>query len=245
MLVSVITICFNSEAVIRKTIESVLNQTWDKLEYLIVDGASKDRTVAIAEEYSERFAAKGVDYRIYSEPDRGIYDAMNKGIRLSSGDLVGLINSGDWYESDAVETAVKAYEKEPYDLFYADINLIKENGSVMVKHSKKDRFPTSRHWNHPTMFVTRKTYQELGLYRNEGIHDDFEFYLRARKAGKIITIVNKTIANFVTGGASNAKSFAKCKKRCLDRYRDYRINGYSRLAMVECIAIEAAKYILS
>ena len=117
MLVSVITICFNSEAVIRKTIESVLNQTWDKLEYLIVDGASKDRTVAIAEEYSERFAAKGVDYRIYSEPDRGIYDAMNKGIRLSSGDLVGLINSGDWYEPDAVETAVKAYEKEPYDLF--------------------------------------------------------------------------------------------------------------------------------
>ena len=179
MLVSVITICFNSEAVIRKTIESVLNQTWDKLEYLIVDGASKDRTVAIAEEYSERFAAKGVDYRIYSEPDRGIYDAMNKGIRLSSGDLVGLINSGDWYEPDAVETAVKAYEKEPYDLFYADINLIKENGSVMVKHSKKDRFPTSRHWNHPTMFVARKTYQELGLYRNEGIHDDFELYLRA------------------------------------------------------------------
>ena len=245
MLVSVITICFNSEGVIRKTIESVLNQTWDKLEYLIVDGASKDRTVAIAEEYSERFAAKGADYRIYSEPDRGIYDAMNKGIRLSSGDLVGLINSGDWYEPDAVETAVKAYEKEPYDLFYADINLIKENGSVMVKHSKKDRFPTSRHWNHPTMFVTRKTYQELGLYRNEGIHDDFEFYLRARKAGKKITIVNKTIANFVTGGASNAKSFAKCKKRCLDRYRDYRINGYSRLAMVECVAIEAAKFILS
>ena len=245
MLVSVITICFNSEAVIRKTIESVLNQTWDKLEYLIVDGASKDRTVAIAEEYFERFAAQGVDYRIYSEPDRGIYDAMNKGIRLSSGDLVGLINSGDWYEPDAVETAVKAYEKEPYDLFYADINLIKENGSVMVKHSKKDRFPTSRHWNHPTMFVTRKTYQELGLYRNEGIHDDFEFYLRARKAGKKITIVNKTIANFVTGGASNAKSFAKCKKRCLDRYRDYRINGYSRLAMIECVAIEAAKYILS
>ncbi len=245
MLVSVITICFNSEAVIRKTIESVLNQTWDKLEYLIVDGASKDRTVAIAEEYFERFAAKGVDYRIYSEQDRGIYDAMNKGIRLSSGDLVGLINSGDWYEPDAVETAVKAYEKEPYDLFYADINLIKENGSVMVKHSKKDRFPTSRHWNHPTMFVTRKTYQELGLYRNEGIHDDFEFYLRARKAGKKITIVNKTIANFVTGGASNAKSFAKCKKRCLDRYRDYRINGYSRLAMIECVAIEAAKFILS
>lgn len=245
MLVSVITICFNSEAVIRKTIESVLAQTWGEMEYLIVDGASKDQTVEIAEEYADRFAAKRVAYRIDSEPDRGIYDAMNKGIRRASGELIGMINSGDWYEPDAVATAVKAYQEEPYDLFYADINLIRENGSIMVKHSRNDRFPTSRHWNHPTMFVTRKTYEELGLYRNEGIHDDFEFFLRARKAGKKITIVNRTIANFVTGGASNAKSFAKCKKRCLDRYHDYRLNGYSRLAMIECVAIEAAKFILS
>ena len=245
MLVSVITICYNSEAVIRKTIESVLAQTWDSIEYQIIDGASKDKTVAIAEEYRDRFAEKGYSYRISSEPDHGIYDAMNKGIRHATGELIGLINSGDWYEPDAVETAVRAYQEDPYDLFYADINLVRENGSVLVKHSKHDRFPTSRHWNHPTMFVTRKTYEELGLYRNEGIHDDFEFLLRARRAGKKITIVNKTIANFVTGGASNAKSFAKCKKRCLDRYRDYRINGYSRLAMIECVAIEAAKFILS
>ena len=245
MLVSVITICYNSEAVIRKTIESVLAQTWDSIEYQIIDGASKDKTVAIAEEYRDRFAEKGYSYRISSEPDHGIYDAMNKGIRHATGELIGLINSGDWYEPDAVETAVRTYQEDPYDLFYADINLVRENGSVLVKHSKHDRFPTSRHWNHPTMFVTRKTYEELGLYRNEGIHDDFEFLLRARRAGKKITIVNKTIANFVTGGASNAKSFAKCKKRCLDRYRDYRINGYSRLAMIECVAIEAAKFILS
>ena len=245
MLVSVITICYNSEAVIRKTIESVLSQTFDKIEYLIIDGASKDNTVQIAEEYKERFRLKGYIYQIISEPDQGIYDAMNKGIRESTGNLIGMINSGDWYEPDAVETAVSAYQKDHYDLFYADINLIKENGSIMVKHSKKDRFPTSRHWNHPTMFVSRATYDELGLYRNEGIHDDFEFFLRARRANKKITIVNKTIANFVTGGASNDKSFAKCKKRCLDRYRDYRLNGYSRLSILECVGIEAAKYILS
>ena len=245
MLVSVITICYNSEAVIRKTIESVLAQTWPGIEYLIIDGASKDNTVAVAREYEERFAARGISYQIFSEPDKGIYDAMNKGIRKASGGLIGLINSGDWYEPDAVETAAQAYEREHYDLFYADINLVRENGSILVKHSRMDRFPTSRHWNHPTMFVTRETYDDLGLYRNEGIHDDFEFFLRARRAGKKITIVNKTIANFVTGGASNAKSFAKCKKRCLDRYRDYRLNGYSRLSMIECVAIEAAKYILS
>ena len=245
MLVSIITICYNSEAVIRKTIESVLEQTYDTIEYLIIDGASKDKTVQIAEEYTERFLQRGYLYQIHSEPDKGIYDAMNKGIRKSTGELIGLINSGDWYEPDAVRTAADAYEKDGYELFYADINLIKENGKVMVKHSRTDRFPTSRHWNHPTMFVPRKTYDDLGLYRGEGIHDDFEFFLRARRANKKITIVNKTIANFVTGGASNDKSFAKCKKRCLDRYRDYRLNGYSRLAILECIGIEAAKYILS
>ena len=95
------------------------------------------------------------------------------------------------------------------------------------------------------MFVTKQTYDDLGLYRAEGIHDDFEFYLRARRAQKKITIENTVLANFVTGGTSNAKSFAKCKKRCLDRYHDYRLNGYSRLSILECIGIEAAKFILS
>ena len=245
MLVTVITICYNSEAVIRKTIESVLAQSYTDLEYLIIDGASKDQTVSVAEEYASRFAGKGISYRIFSEPDHGIYDAMNKGIRKASGKLIGMINSGDWYEPDAVLTAVSAYENSPYDIFFADINLIKENGTVLVKHSRYDRFPTSRHWNHPTMFVAKETYQKLGLYRAEGIHDDFEFYLRARRAGKRITIENKVLANFITGGASNAKSFAKCKKRCLDRYHGYRLNGYSRLSIIECIGIEAAKYILS
>ena len=245
MLVSIITICYNSEAVIRKTIESVLTQTYPEIEYLIIDGASKDNTVKIAEEYRERFSEKGYAFSITSEPDQGIYDAMNKGIRKASGELIGLINSGDWYEPDAVETAAKAYERDHYDLFYADINLVRENGTVIVKHSKHDRFPTSRHWNHPSMFVTGSTYQELGLYRCEGIHDDFEFLLRARRANKKISIVNHTIANFATGGASNAKSFARCKARCLDRYRDYRLNGYSRLAIIECVGIEALKYILS
>ena len=181
MLVSVITICFNSEAVIRKTIESVLAQSWPEVEYLIIDGASKDNTVAIAREYESAFAEKGYSYHIFSEPDKGIYDAMNKGIKKSTGEIIGLINSGDWYEPIAVQTAAEAYQKDAYELFYADINLIKADGSLMVKHSRYDRFPTSRHWNHPTMFVPRKTYDELGLYRCEGIHDDFEFFVQAKK----------------------------------------------------------------
>ncbi|MBR6850467.1 MAG: glycosyltransferase, partial [Lachnospiraceae bacterium] len=103
MKISIITISYNSEAVIAKTIESVLAQDYKgKAEYLIIDGASKDRTVEIAESYRDRFAKKGYEYRIASEPDQGIYDAMNKGIRKSTGDIIGILNSGDWYEPVAL-----------------------------------------------------------------------------------------------------------------------------------------------
>lgn len=243
--VSVITISFNSEAVIKKTIESVLNQTYADIEYLIIDGASKDKTVEIAESYKDVFAQKGIDYKIFSEPDKGIYDAMNKGISKATGEFVGLINSGDWYEPAMIETAVKAYEEKPYDIFYADINLIKENGTIIVKKSKYDKFPTSRHWNHPTMVVRKEYYEKIGTYKCVGIHDDFEFLLRARKLNARITIKNVTLANFMTGGASNQKSFKKCKKRCHDRYVAYRSNGYGIWSWFECVGIEIAKFILS
>lgn len=245
MKVSVITICFNSEAVIAKTIESVLNQTYREIEYLIVDGDSKDKTVEIAESYRERLEAEGIEYKVISEPDNGIYDAMNKGIRNATGELVGIINSGDYYEPEMIETAVSEYEKEPFDIFYADINLIKENGTVIVKHSKMDKLPTSRHWNHPTMVVKRAYYEEIGTYKCEGIHDDFEFLLRARKKNAKIRIVSKVLANFLTGGASNAKTFKKCKQRCKDRFHAYRENGYGIWSLFECVAIEVAKFILS
>lgn len=245
MKVTVITICFNSEAVIKKTIESVLNQTYTDVEYLIIDGASKDKTVEIAESYKDAFAEKGIEYKIFSEPDKGIYDAMNKGIAKATGELVGLINSGDFYEPIMIETAVKAYEEKPYDIFYGDINLIKDNGQIIVKKSKYDKLPTSRHWNHPTMVVRKAYYDEIGAYKCEGIHDDFEFFLRARKKNARITIKNVTLANFITGGTSNQKSFKQCKKRCKDRYKAYRDNGYGIWSWFECVGIEIAKFILS
>ena len=245
MLVSIITVCYNSEATIRSTIESVLAQTYPNVEYIIMDGLSKDNTLSIAREYEDRFNEKGYKYRIISEKDNGIYDAMNKGIRAATGELVGLINSDDWYEPVAVETAATAYRETAYDMFYADINLIKEDGSVVTKVSKMDRFPTSRHWNHPTTFIPKKIYEEIGLYKCEGLHDDFELFLRLRKAGKKIEIRNIALANFRVGGVSNKKTWHDCVYRCKDRYRCYRSNGYSPVYFLECIAMELAKAILS
>ncbi|MBO4678785.1 MAG: glycosyltransferase [Lachnospiraceae bacterium] len=246
MKFSIITICFNSESCIRKTIESVLSQDYaGDVEYIIIDGASKDKTVEIAESYRSSFENKGYSYIISSEPDKGIYDAMNKGIRRSSGDVVGIINSGDWYESIALSTVAEVYNDKPFDMFYADINLVRGDGSLIVKHSKQDKIITSRHWNHPTSFITRETYNELGLYRAEGIHDDFEFFLRVRRAKKEIVIRNVVLANFVTGGASNTKGFKKSINRIKDRYKCYRVNSYSPLYLLECIGIEVAKSIIS
>lgn len=244
-LFSIITVCYNSEDVIEKTIRSVLSQTYPYVEYLIIDGASSDATVNIVKKYEAAFREKNYHLKICSEQDKGIYDAMNKGIKLSSGEIIGFINAGDWYEADAVSLAADRYEKDGFDYFFADINLIRSDGSIIVKRAKKDIFPTSRHWNHPSSFSTRILYEELGAFRCMGIHDDFEFYLRARKAGRKIAVVNKAIANFMVGGISNKKGIGQCMKRVRDRYKSYRINGYSPLYFMECIGIEAAKYLIS
>ncbi len=244
MKISIVTASFNSEKTIKETIESVLNQTYTDIEYIIIDGKSADRTVEIAESYIEKFAQRGMEYRIISEPDDGIYDAMNKGARLATGDFVAMLNSDDWYEPITAETVVNTYKEEPFDMFYGDIRIIKENGSAIIKHSKQDKIVTSRHWNHPTSFISKEIYNEM-QYKCEGIHDDFDLFIRIRKAGKKIVIRNTTLANFRVGGISNNKSFKKCKERFLNRYSIYRSNGYSRLYIVECFAIEAVKFILS
>lgn len=242
--VSIITICYNSEAVIRRTIESMLAQTYDNIEYLIVDGASKDATVQIAESYRERLEAKGFTYRIISEPDEGIYDAMNKGIALAEGEIIGLLNSGDWYEPETVSVVTETFERQQCELMFANIRMHKADGSSFVKKARIRKFQTSRDWNHPTTFVKAAVYK-THPFRKLGIHDDYGFYLQVRKEGISIVTVDKVLANFVMGGASNHKSIKAAIKRIKERYKYcYRINGYSRWYMVECILIEAAKWLL-
>ena len=245
MLVSIVTVCYNSEKTVRKAIESVLNQTYPKIEYIVVDGASSDNTLQVAREYEDKFREKGYTYRIISEKDNGIYDAMNKGIRAATGELVGMINSDDWYEPIAVETAVSAYQESPYDLFYGDVNLVRDDGSIIVKHSRMDRFPSTRHWNHPTTFIPKRIYEEVGLYRCRNMYDDYDLVLRIRGAGKRVAIRNVVLANFRTGGTSTKKTLKDCLQRCRYRYQNYRSNGYSRLYIIECLAMEFAKLILS
>ena len=244
MRISVITIAYNSENCIGRTIESVLAQSYTDVEYLIIDGASKDGTVAVAESYRVALEEKGITYRVYSEPDGGIYDAMNKGIRLATGDVIGILNSDDTYEPETLATVAETFAETDCELMFADIRIHKQDGSSFVKKARLRRPETSRDWNHPTTFVKAELYKEYP-FRCLGIHDDYGFFLQMKKQNRRIVTVNKVLANFRMGGASNKKSFKAAKKRIKDRYQYcYRINGYSRLYMIECLAIEAAKMVL-
>lgn len=248
MKISIITVTYNSENSIRSTMESILAQNLDaekvSVEYLMIDGAGGDNTVAVAESYRKQFEERGITFRVYSEKDNGIYDAMNKGIRLATGDVIGILNSDDWYEPDTLQTVADTFADTGCELMYANIRMHKTDGSTFVKKARMRKYETSRDWNHPTTFVKGDIYKE-NPFRNLGIHDDYGFFLQMKRQKRKIVIVDKVLANFRMGGASNYKSFKAARKRIMDRYKYcYRINGYSRLYMAECVAIEAAKMIL-
>lgn len=133
--VSVITPCFNSEKTIQKTLESVLNQTYNNYEYIIIDGKSTDKTLQIIEKYKPLFGEK---IQVYSEPDKGIYDAMNKGIMKASGDIIGIVNSDDYYELDALENMVNEVPDDKYFILYGFQRCIPILFSVIIlMHLKK------------------------------------------------------------------------------------------------------------
>jgi len=244
MKVSIITVAYNSEDCIGRTIESVLAQTSNDFEYWIIDGKSKDKTVEIAESFRAAMEEKGVCYHIVSEPDKGIYDAMNKGIHLAEGDVIGLLNTDDTYEPNTVETVLQTFEETKCELMFANIRIYKQDGSSFIKKARLRCPETSRDWNHPTTFVRADIYKE-NPFRNLGIHDDYGFFLQMKKQKRNIVVVDKVLANFRMGGASNQKSFKAARKRIHDRYQYcYRINGYSRWYLLECMAIEVAKMML-
>lgn len=242
-LVSITTVTYNSEKTLARTIQSVLNQTYDNIEYIIVDGLSQDRTLEVAESYRDRFADRGFSYKIVSEPDAGMYDAINKGIRLSRGEIIGNINSDDWYEPEAAERAVDYMAETGCDYMYADLRIIRADGSSFIKRAKRQRMATSRGWNHPTQFALRKIHEKFP-YKLESLHDDFDLFLKVKRAGCRIGVLNQVLADFTLQGMSHDRSLRAAAARGRCRYRIYRNNGYGPWYIFECIMIEAAKLVL-
>lgn len=199
--VSIITPCFNSAKTIRRTIESVLHQTYKNIEYIIVDGGSSDGTLDIIREYLPRFQGR---MRYCSEKDRGIYDAMNKGIRMTRGGVIGIVCSDDYYEPDAVEKVVSCLTGDRYQVVYGYCRFI-ENGHAagLMKSNHKDlkqyMIP------HPTCFVTRGTYCDFGMFLTVfKISGDYELMLRLYNSREVVfTQIKEVLTNFRIGGESH------------------------------------------
>lgn len=201
VLVSIITVTYNAENFITKTIESVALQDYPYIEYIIVDGASTDHTVEIIKKH------QSVVTKWISEPDNGIYDAMNKGIQIANGELIGMINASDYYEPNAISEVVKAYlHYADGEIFHGNIHLLNEDGSFF-KLKKPDadvsHLPNGFALYHPTFFVTKAAYTKYGLYDTHfRIAADFDFTLRAYLADAKFIYIDKAISNFRRGGIS-------------------------------------------
>ncbi|OAV75902.1 PGL/p-HBAD biosynthesis glycosyltransferase [Bacteroidales bacterium Barb7] len=198
-LISIVTVSYNAVSTIEDTILSVINQTYPNIEYLIIDGGSTDGTVNVIKKYQDKIA-----YWV-SEPDKGIYDAMNKGIDKATGELIGLINSDDWYELTAVETVVKRYiEKNSRGIYHADLRLTKDSKSVIKKAKKIDSIKFGMTIQHPTCFVHKSVYHKVGYFNiNYRIAADYDFLLRAYLALVPYEYINSVIANMSFGGISS------------------------------------------
>lgn len=242
-LVTILTVSYNSDKTISKTIESVLQQTYQNIEYIIIDGASKDNTVQVARSYQKKFDfMPGRSLIVISEPDKGMYDALNKGAGLAHGMLVGQINADDSYEPEAVETMVKLYKRTHYDLGWGSIRIHKPTG-CMIKHAKIGRFWTTSGWCHPAAFSRREILLEFP-YACESIYDDFDYVTMLRQAGKKMVTTSHVISNFYFGGVSTKKSLKAVKERVDIAYKIYRKHGLSRLYWFHRVGIELTKYIL-
>jgi glycosyltransferase involved in cell wall biosynthesis len=199
-LVSVITVCFNSEKTIARTIESVLGQTYKNFEYLIVDGMSTDGTIDIVKQYESKFEGR---MRWISEKDGGVYDAMNKGINLATGTIIGIINSDDWYEPDALARVMQEHEKKGEGVFYGMLRYWSAGKEKMIRTLHHEFLPQDT-LPHPTCFISRSLYKELGGYRQEYVYAaDYELLLRFYASKKVtFVLINAVLANFTDGGMS-------------------------------------------
>ena len=226
MKISIITACYNSAATVGDTLQSVSLQTYDNIEHIIVDGASTDNTIEIVGYFPHVS-------KVVSEKDKGIYDAMNKGIALATGDVIGILNSDDVYtDRNVISKVMKEFQKENTDAVYGDLQYVKFNDLQKVTrtwHSgkfSKRKFYYGWMPPHPTFFVTREVYEKVGNF-NCSLRSaaDYEFMLRVLLKNDFnVRYIPEVLVKMRTGGISNATLKHRLRANREDR-EAWRINN--------------------
>lgn len=197
-LVSIITVCYNSEKSIKKTIKSVLNQTYDNIEYIIIDGGSTDNTLSIIDDFNNS------NIKLVSEKDNGIYDAMNKGINIASGEIIGIINSDDWYEMNSIEIVVNEYIKNGEGIYYGIERKLINSKEFLLERGNIE-FIDIKMIPHSTCFVSKSIYTNYGTFDEKYRYSaDYDLIIRMKNKRVAFFKIDKIISNFSIGGASSS-----------------------------------------
>ena len=228
MKVSIITITYNSAQTVEETIKTVVMQDYPEIEYLIIDGRSKDKTLEIVNKYSDKIA------KIVSEKDKGLYDALNKGIAHATGDVIGMLHSDDLYaNSKVISNVMQKFKEDPtVEGVYADLVFVnrKDINKPMRVWESGEYTPGSflKGWMppHPTFFVRKEVYEKFGGFNtNLKLSADYELMLRLIHKHEIkIAYLRETIVKMRMGGVSNVSIFVKLKANLEDKLA-WKLNG--------------------
>jgi len=213
MTISIITITYNSAKSLQRALDSVQSQSYKDIEHVIVDGASTDGTKELIKAYAKQHQ----NVRWVSEKDDGIYNALNKGIRMATGDVIGFLHSDDvLYSPDSIGHIAAALADETVDMVYGDLQYC--NGGKVVRRWKSNDFnPSALKYGwmppHPTVYVRRKVYEQVGEYDEWfRISADFDMMIRIFKAGYRSKYIPEVLVSMETGGASNKNTKARLSK---------------------------------
>jgi len=227
--ISIITVCYNSENTIRDTIESVIGQNYTNIEYIIVDGRSTDGTLEIIQNYKQKIS------KIISEPDIGMYDAMNKGINIASGELIGFLHSDDLYaDSTSIENIINKINIAGTSSIYGDLVYVKKNNLSMVVRKwnagpfSQNKFKFGWMPPHPTLFIKKAVYDKYGFFNVDfGTAADYELIIRLFYKYKVsCTYLPIIITKMRSGGVSN-QSFYNHLKAHINDWRTWINNDIS------------------
>lgn len=230
MKITIITATYNSEKTLRDTMDSVLSQTYTDYEYIIVDGLSKDNTIEIIKEYEPKFNGR---MRYISEKDNGIYDAMNKGISLATGEVIGILNSDDLYiDNNIVKDIMKVFEEKNVDCLYGNLYFVDQYDTNKIIRTwkgtqySKGAFLNGWHPAHPTFYVKSNYYKKFGVFDTTfDVSADFELMLRFIEKYQLSNYyLDRFFVKMRMGGESTG-SIAKILKGNKNVLRAFRKNG--------------------